>query len=158
MNFSKGKEMTSVILVFVACAILMFAAIYIYNNQESTAFHETQKKILEQAAEIKALDSLLTSNIGTVATLNTRVKSMEEKLVCYSGKIEKAERDVDHLQEHCAKLRESQIDIRNMLSSKRPVLKVTTPIPVDMVQRPEAPKPNPALINKIKKQLKGVSQ
>lgn len=151
--FSKGNEMMSLLFIFIACVVTMFAAIYIYNKTESTAFHETQKKIQEQAVKLKELEGLLSSNIGTVAVANTRVRSLEEKMICFTEKVDKAESEVDHLQEHCAKLRESQISIKDMLSNKRPVIKVTTPIPVEVVG-----KTDPTLIKKIKKQLKEVSQ
>lgn len=155
----KGAEMDTLIFIFIGCALIMFSAIWVYNNKESTAFHETQKKIVEQSVRLKELENLLTSNISTVSSANLRVKSLEEKIICFTQKIDSTELEVDHLQEHCAKLRESQIDIKNILSNKRPVIKVTAPIPVEVVSKPEvAGKPDPTLIKKIKKQLKEVSQ
>lgn len=148
---ARGREMDTLIFIFIGCALLMFTAIWVYNNKESTAFHETQKKIVEQNVRIKALEDLLNSNISTVAKSNDKVKSLEEKLVCFTGLVERSAEEVDNLQEHCAKLREGQVTIREMMAKKRPVVRMQGPIEVQIVT-PQQKIRADAL--KVKKQIK----
>lgn len=147
----KGAEMDSLIFIFIGCSIIMFAAIWVYNNKESTAFHETQKKIVEQNVRIKALEDLVNSNITTVAVANTRVKSLEEKVTCFTNLVDKTQDEIDNLQEHCAKLREGQITIREIMSKKRPVMKMQGPIEVQIVTPQQKIKADAI---KVKKQIK----
>lgn len=147
----RGAEMDSLIFIFIGCAIIMFVAIWVYNQKESTAFHETQKKIVEQNVKIKSLEDLLNSNISTVAQANTRIKSLEEKLVCFTGLVERSAEQVDNLQEHCARLREGQITIREMMAKKRPITKVQGPIEIQIVTPQQKIKADAA---KVKKQIK----
>lgn len=149
--FNEGKEMTSLLFIFVGCAMLMFTAIWVYNNKESTAFHETQKKIVDQNVKIRYLEDLLASNISTVAQANTRIKSLEDKIACYTQLVDKSSEQVDNLQEHCAKLREGQITIREMMSKKRPITKVQGPIEIQIVTQQQKIRAD-AL--KVKKQIK----
>lgn len=153
----KGDEMTSLLLLFVACIATMFVAMWLFSKKEDTAFHETMQRVLRAEAKLKELDELLASNIQTVGNANVRIKKVEDDMTCFTGRVEKAvesvEKEIEHLQEHCAKLRESQISLKDMLANKRPVLKITTPIPVSVVTKPDA-----TLIKKIKKQIKDVSQ
>lgn len=151
MKLAKGKEMETVLFIFIGCAILMFAAIFIYNRNESTAFHESQKQILDLRLKIKELETLLTSNISTVAQGNMRLKLLDEKVICYTGHVDRAMEDVDNLQEHCAKLRESQISIKEMIASRRPITKIQGPIEVQIVT-PQAKLKADA--QKVKNQIK----
>jgi FtsZ-binding cell division protein ZapB len=153
MKFTKGKEMEILVFVFVACIVTMFAAIYVYNQKESTAFHNTHKMILDLSVKVRELEALLTSNITTIAQSNLKVKELEHKIICFTGVVESNQKEIENLQEHCAKLREGQIQIRDKIAGKRPILKVTTPVPVQVVS-PSSPE----LIKKVKKQMKGLSQ
>lgn len=151
MKFSEGKEMTTLLFIFVGCAVIMFAAIYVYNQKESTAFHKTQEQIAELKIKVRDLEALLTSNISTVGSSNLKVKELEMKVTCFTDRVDKAEAEVDHLQEHCAKLRESHITLKELLSRKRPVTKIQGPIEIQVVTPQQKLKADAA---KVKKQIK----
>lgn len=68
-----------------------------------------------------------------------------------------ASRAVDHFQEHLASVRESNIQVKNMLASKRPVIKFSEPVPVSIQTVPLAKK-NSGTMKKVKKQLDGLSK
>ena len=144
-------QMTSILIIYIASSLVMFVAIYIYNNQEKTAFHKTQEILALQNKKVLELDGLIASNISTVATANARIKEMETKLTCYTQLMNQGAQEIEDLQEHCAKLRESQINIKDMLSNKRPSIKLTVPVPVSIQANPET-------VKKIKSQLKGLSK
>lgn len=125
----KGGEMVVVIMVFTTCVLAMFAAIWVYNKSEDTAFHETKDKITvlesqltDLRLKLKSSEDLLSSNINTVASTNLKIKDMEEKvLVCtslFQSNTKKTSESVEMLQEHCAKLREGQVTLQERLSAK----------------------------------------
>lgn len=147
----KGDEMMSVILIFVACCATMFAAIWVYNQKETTAFHKTQEQVKTLETKVKELESLISSNINTVASNNLKIQELGMKVTCFSDKVDKAEENVDNLQEHCAKLRESHITLKELLSRKRPVTKIQGPIEVQVVTPQQKLKSDAA---KVKKQIK----
>lgn len=151
MKLAKGKEMEVLLSIFVGCAVIMFAAIYVYNQKESTAFHKTQEQITELKVKVRELETLLTSNISTVGVANMKVKELDMKVTCFTDRVDKAEAEVDHLQEHCAKLRESHITLKELLSRKRPVTKIQGPIEVQVVTPQQKLKSDAA---KVKKQIK----
>lgn len=129
----KGDEMTSLLLIFVACIVTMFAAVWVYNKNEDTAFHETKRTIDDLRTKLKEQETLLQSNIGTVASANLRVQAAESKVAEF-------EKQVEAVQDHCAKLRECQIALQDALSKKRPVFKPSGPIQVEIFTSDKAPK------------------
>lgn len=159
MLLKKGDEMTSLMLIFVGCIVVMFVSIWVYNKKEDTAFHDTMKELSEVKYQLKEAKDQIDSNRTTVMNQSTKIQELESKVLCASDELKKFKVEIDNLQEHCAKIREQQILLKDQLANKRPVLKVTTPIPVQVVPSvKQAPQPNPETIKKLKKQLKEVSQ
>lgn len=150
--------MTSLIFIFVACIVVMFATVWVYNKKEDTAFHETLNKLTQTQVELKKVQEELSSHRTVVMNQNVKIKEFEDKVQCAHDELKKFKVEIDNLQEHCAKIREQQIQLKDQLANKRPVLKVTTPIPVQVVGSQTTQKADPKLINKIKKQIKDVSQ
>lgn len=156
----KGDSMTATV-VLLACLILaaIFCAggFWFYNNAEDTAMHTFVRLDRERAAEVKALNDLLVSNISTVGNANIRVKAMEEQLV-------KMRDELDVFRDQVADTREKQIKLKDRLASKRPTIHFSGPIPVELYTNPKAPasphnpKVDPKLVKKIKKQLDEVSK
>lgn len=155
----RGDEMSVLLMIFVGCIVVMFVSIWVYNKKEDTAFHDTMKELSEVKYQLKQAQESIDSNRTTVMNQNTKINELENKVLCASDELKKFKVEIDSLQEHCAKIREQQIQLKDQLASKRPVLKITTPIPVSVVpaQR-QPPGPNPETIKKLKKQLKEVSQ
>jgi chromosome segregation ATPase len=153
----KGDEMTSLVFIFVACIAAMFAAIYVYNKKEDTAYSEVLSKLSQVKVELKSAQDSLNDQRTLVANQNLKLKEFEEKLTCASDELKKFKVEVDNLQEHCARVREQQIELKNQLANKRPVLKVTTPIPVQ-IQSIATPKADTKMVKRIQKQLDGLSK
>lgn len=151
----KGAEMESMAFIFILCIVTMFAAMWVYNKKEDTAFHETLSKLNKVQAELKTAQDSLNEQRTMVANQNLKIKEFEEKLICANDELKKFKVEVDNLQEHCARIREQQLDLKEKLANKRPVIKIEQPIMVDVIKQPKA---DPKLMNKIKKQLKEVSQ
>jgi septal ring factor EnvC (AmiA/AmiB activator) len=153
----KGAEMESLIFIFIACIVAMFAAVYVYSKKEDTAYHETKVELLKVQATLKSAQDSLNQQRTLVVNQNLKIKEFEEKLVCASDELKKFKVEIDNLQEHCARIREQQIQLKDQLANKRPVLKVTTPIPVQ-IQSITTPKPDPKMVKRIQKQLDGLSK
>ena len=150
----KGAEMESLIFIFIACIVAMFAAIYVYNKKEDTAYAETVSKLTQVSAELKKAQDSLNEQRTLVVNQNLKLKEFEDKITCASDELKKFKVEIDQLQEHCARLREQQIELKDKLASKRPVINISTPIPVSITPTQADPK----LMKKLKTQLKEVSQ
>lgn len=139
--------MTSLIVIFVMCVIVMFLGIWAYSNKEDTAYDKLLAQMAINKADantkIKELENLLTSNIGTVASANLRIKDLEEQFAVVCKEAKEATEECDKLQQHCAKLQQSQIELQNILSKKRTVIKPSGPIVVEFYtnDKPKTPKP-----------------
>jgi len=133
MNLKKGNEMEMIFSVFIVCVFMMFGAMWIYSKKENTAYHQTLSLVNALQTKIKAQEDLLNSNISTVAGWTKRIKDYEDQVVNFKGVVSKGQEEIDKLQDHCAKLRESQIQTKDMVSGKRPVVKVV--LPIEFIQK-----------------------
>ena len=131
--------------VFVTCIFIMVGSIYLYNRSENTAFHE----LLGQYKVAKGENDILKTRVKSLEEAfefrDKKMKEVMDRLSCAEGKITEFKVDVDAVQDHCAKIREQQINLKEQLSNKRPVLRLEGPVPVQVV-------------DKIKRQLKGLSK
>lgn len=131
--------------VFVTCIFIMVGSIYLYNRSENTAFHE----LLGQYKAAKGENDILKTRVKSLEEAfefrDKKMKEVMDRLACAEGKITDFKVDVDAVQDHCAKIREQQINLKEQLSNKRPVLRLEGPVPVQVV-------------DKIKRQLKGLSK
>ena len=152
--------MIMVIGIFVACILAMFAAIWVYNKSEDTAFHDTKLRITElemvldtNEDKVKKLEELLNSNINTVASSNLKVMELEKQVEALKNIVRRIEQktgdEVSGLQEHCAKLREGQIGLQEKLSRKEQTTTIKGPIEVEV--RHSKPMPKKKLLKSTKK-------
>lgn len=151
---TKGKEMQMIILIYVACALTMFGAIYIYSKKEDTAFSETLNKYQSLQVELKSATDSINAQRTTIMLQADKIKKFEETIDKFCEEIKKQKIEIDNLQEHCAKIREQQIELKDKVSSKRPVLKLNQPIEVRFATNSF----DQELVKKVKKQMKAVSQ
>lgn len=91
-------------------------------GQDSAKLTEefNQYKVSTTSA-IMDLTKLINSNISTVGNANLAITELKKDLVCFTNKVDRTDQELDNLQEHCIKLRESIIDVREIVASKRPI-------------------------------------
>lgn len=95
----------------------------------------------------------LNSNIQTVGIANLAITEVKKDLACYTEKIDRTDQELDNLQEHCVKLRESIIDVREVVAGKRPIHRHQ---PIQVTLSPGIL--NPEMVKKTKKQIKEFEQ
>jgi len=158
--------MTGALILFVCSALFCAAGFWFYNNADDQAMQKFVQADRARQADLKRLDELLVSNISTVGQSNVRVKAMEETIA-------KMRDELDVFRDQVADTREKQAKLREALAAKRPVVKLSGPIPVEFYTNPNPPasphgkakippplpqKVDPKLVKKIKKQLSEVSK
>lgn len=139
-----------------AFGILSCYAVMTYKNG-----HETHK-LTEQFNQYKVsttsafedLRKTINSNIQTVGNANLSIDKLRKDLACYTEKVDRNDSEIENLQEHCIKLRESIIDVREIVASKRPIHRHD---PISVTIAPEVLRPGDT-IKKIKKQMKEFEQ
>ena len=115
--------MEMIIFVFVACIMTMFAAIWVYNKKDDSAYALVNRELLVVKHQLKEISFEISQNL-----------KQKETITCFAEKLDKLGEDVDNVQEHCAKLRESQMLLREQLSNKRPITRFQGPIQVEFIQ------------------------
>lgn len=151
----RGGFVTDILIGFVLFCVAVIAAVCIIKLYDEHFYGKRAEVFkIAKAAETKVLEleKLLNSNIMTVGKCNMAVEEVKKDLFCLTGKIDKTDEQLDNLQDHCAKLRESQIDLREILSKKRPIHR-HDPIVIS-VQSGKVKD----IIPKIKKQLEELKQ
>ena len=123
MKLKRGNEMEMIIFVFVACIMTMFAAIWVYNKKDDSAYALVNRELLVVKHQLKEISFEISQNL-----------KQKETITCFAEKLDKLGEDVDNVQEHCAKLRESQMLLREQLSNKRPITRFQGPIQVEFIQ------------------------
>lgn len=142
--------MEILIAVFVTCICIMVGAIYLYNRSENTAFHDVLKQLKVYKSERDVDRVEINSLKGKIDFRDKIIKELSEKISCVESKLKDIKVDVDDVQDHCAKVREQQMQLRDQLSNKRPVIKMASPLSIQIVDQ--------KTVNQIKKQLKEVSR
>lgn len=119
-----GVEVIYIAGLFV-CAVV--AAFVIIKMQDERLFGN-RSRLFEKirAIELRQTDAekTINSNILTVAKANMAISEVKKDLVCFTAKLDKNDAELDNLQEHCVKLRESIIDVKEVVASKRPVIRM----------------------------------
>lgn len=115
-------EIGTGILVYMFGVLSCWAVITFKTGHDSSKLTEqfNQYKVSTTSA-IMDLTKLVNSNIQTVGNANVAIEKIRKDLVCYTEKIDRTDKEIDNLQEHCARLRESIIDVREVVASKRPI-------------------------------------
>lgn len=148
-------EIGTGILVYIFGILSCWAVITFKTGHESSKLTEqfNQYKVSTTSA-IMDLTKLVNSNIQTVGNANLSIDKVRKDLACYTEKVDKSDREIENLQEHCYKLRESIIDVREIVAGKRPIHRHQ---PISVTIAPEVLKPGDT-IKKIKKQIRDFEQ
>lgn len=147
---NKGGTLEILAAVFVTCIFIMVGSIYLYNRSENTAFHDLLGQYKIAKAERDADRAEVKSLKESIDLRDKKIKELSEKISCVESKLKDIKVDVDDVQEHCSKVREQQMQLRDQLSNKRPVIKMASPLSIQIVDQ--------KTVNQIKKQLKEVSK
>lgn len=145
----KGGNMSGFIVLFVCCVAAVFLVMWLYEKSEDTAYHKMQNSFNEFKAandeKIKKLEDELTAVEDGVDHYKTaldgataKYAELEAKFEIANARSKGAKVECARLQEHCAKLREGQIHLQDMISNKRPIVKVMGAIPVEIYTNPKS--------------------
>jgi hypothetical protein len=151
----RGGFVTDILIGFVLFCVAVIAAVCIiklYDEHFYGKKSEVYSRVAKMEATVREFDRLLNSNIATVGKCNQNVEEVKKDMFCLTGKVDKTDEQLDNLQEHCAKLRDSQIDLRELLSKKRPIHR-HDPIVISVHSGKVK-----ELIPKLKKQLEELKQ
>lgn len=121
--------MTALVLIFAACCVVFALAVFVYCRAENTAASESRQKIKELIAKQIEMESRLTGN--TTTTISGKAK-IESFLAAADERFKKFSEELQVFREQVADTREKQIQIRELVASKRPVFKLTGAIPIEI--------------------------
>lgn len=142
---SKGDPMSQVILFFLAGAICLFAAVYIYGRSEDTAYH----KVLEQYNKLVGDYSTVKKSNEQLGTSNTELTNKVMQLTGIieqqTAKMDEVMKDCENAQTHCANMRESLIRLQDQVSKRRPVMKFDGPIQLEIISNKSSNPKSPHL-------------
>jgi len=148
-------DISTGILIYAFGVLSCFAVIsYTTGKSSNKLTEEWNAYKVSNTNAIMDLTKTLNSNIQTVGNANVAIEKIRKDLVCYTEKIDRTDKEIDNLQEHCYKLRESLIDVREIVAGKRPIHRHQ---PISVTIAPEVLKPGDT-IKKIKKQMKEFEQ
>lgn len=129
----RGKEMDFEFGFFLAGVVCFFGMFYFYNKKEDGKYARALTRVEELNKTIKTLEGLINSNIQTVALCNSRVSGVEASIIAVKKECEGNAFDIDALGARSEKLKEAQIELQDKLSKKRPVIQLSQPVSVDVV-------------------------
>lgn len=129
--------MTPMICIFVASVIVLAIAVFIYNRAERNASAQVAAQIKTFLAKLKEIDDRTTGNTSTVVSAKTQldlfIKIFEKEMSSYQS-------EIAVFRDQLAETREKQMQLREDLSRKRPIVKFSGPIPVEIHNNPTPPK------------------
>lgn len=137
--------METPVLIFSTSLLICISGVLFYLNAEKNTFNQVLISVQEAKAEARK------SKIE-IDKINLRIDE-------YRTIVMKQRAEVETVQDHCSRIREQQqILNRRQQSLKEKMIPSRFEISIiDEVSKPKAKKPNPELINKIKKQLKDLN-
>lgn len=124
---TRGISMTTILIIFVACIILFAATLYLNEERNKSDYTLVMSQLNTMRVTNKALDERLTANIQTIGNNNIKTRELAQE-------VETLSKEIDSLQVYCAKMKDSQVDLQDQLSKKRPVHvhKHTGMIPIEV--------------------------
>lgn len=137
LNFEGNMKMFEVSVGLLCLAFLLVViALIVYFKADDTYGHQSLEKlnkyIADQKEKDKSLDTLLLSNAGNSNAIEHISKETEKKLKEMYERIEKQDDRLDVFEAQCADTREKQIQLRDDLSKKRPVVQMKGVLPVEI--------------------------
>ena len=168
---SQGGKMT-VELVGLLIFFAMFGmyGIYKYSTSETNAYNTIVEKARDNEAAMKTLTTKVDELDEAVSEQKEVIEADKLLIGALTAKCDSLEKDFAESQEHMAKLRKSQIDLRDRSYPRHIELSIkpTGAIPVEIygptkkAELPPAPKgqkkPSEAQMKKLKKQIDAVSK
>lgn len=126
--------MNSVIMIFIACVILFALALWVYNDKEKTAAHQAVGQVGLINTEIKTLKKDL-NDLKSVASSNiTTIMNQAAKIEALSAQVVNMKDELQVFRDQVSDTREKQIQLRDDLSKKRPVLRAPQgPIQIEIL-------------------------
>ncbi len=88
-----------------------------------------QTELTEKIAEVASRNLEMYKEIREFKSCHARLMAENE---AYVADVIEAKQEVNKLQEHCARLRQGQINLQDKVSKRRPVLKMEGPIQVEI--------------------------
>ena len=120
-------------IVFLAGLALCVVALLIYMRAEDTPFHKTLEKINSVSTDVKELTKGLGDLKSIIEKQNEKIAQAEWELSQMKVVNQNTAKECDAAQDHCAKLREGQIQIQDSISKKRPVTRIQGPIQIEIL-------------------------
>lgn len=147
--------MSMYIMAFILGVVVTYLLL---TYKEGKTTYTLTRKIEMLETRTKSLETSHGQESSKLILLKARNEEIYKNLQCHKEELTRSkgefDMELDKLQDHCARLREQQIELKDKLASKRPVINISTPIPVSITPTQADPK----LMNKLKKQIKEVSQ
>lgn len=119
-------------LLYIGLTAVVLAIVYMFHNNEESRYIELKEQVglcMSKSEQLGLRMNVLVTSINDTDTVMNDIKTLAfnsaetAKQAC-EGNTE--------LQEHCAKLRQSQMELQDKLSKKRPLLKVPSPIQIEI--------------------------
>lgn len=128
----RGKEMDFGFIFFLLGVVCFLGMFYFYNKKEDGKYNQTLEIVKVAEAKVKSLEKLINGNIETVSLCNRRVTEVEKLIDSVKDTCKTLDFDIDALNARSEKLKETQIELQDKLSRKRPVITLSQPIPVEV--------------------------
>ena len=142
--------MAELVLAAILAASFAVYGAYKYQAAETNDYNSFVIKANIFESRIRSLEGQLKEASAMEKSTTDLVKSLSEKN-------SDNEKEIAYLQDHCAKIRDSQISLRESLSSKRPIVKFSQPVPVNIVLN-KGNSADAKLVKKVKSQIKELSK
>lgn len=130
---NEGGFMSVSAIVFLVGLGLCVVALLIYMKAEDTPFHKTLEKINAVSGDVKELKTMIENQDKAIKEQSTKIQQAEWELAQMKVINTETSKECDATQDHCAKLREGQIELRDMISKRRPVTKIQGPIQIEIL-------------------------
>jgi chromosome segregation ATPase len=137
--------MNSILMIFIACVILVALAIWVYNDKDKTAGDQAVAQVRLLNTEIRSVKKDL-NDLKSVASSNiTTIMNQAAKIEALSAQVVNMKDEIQIFRDQVSETREKQIQLRDDLSKKRPVLRAPQgPIQIEILTpSKKAPPPKP---------------
>lgn len=125
-------------VLFLAAVVIVAAIVMILEKDKGKEYHSGMLLLQSQMGTVSQKVNSCLSSVEKTVEANDLIKTEFQKLL----KERKEENEhfcdeINALQEHCAGLRSELLTLRNEVASKRPLLDVQGPIPIEIYTPPK---------------------
>ena len=123
------------VVIFILGFLMIVASIYVYSSKDQSAYQDVLETMKHQSARIGTLENTASGFVLSADAYKIKYDELDKKISALTDTCKENENALQNMQVFCTRMRETQTEMQDKISNKRPVVKFTQPMQVEIVEK-----------------------